>query len=101
MKQPVTKNIYPGWGIGITCAVKCLNHHHTLSQNIYKPDEVRREIRRIGEYICRKLRSKELIAGYVHLIIRFENLRYAGNEIRLKRHTNDDRENLRRSTKNL
>ena len=71
---------------------KCLNHHHTLSKNIYKKEDVRHEIRRIGEYICRKLRSKELVAGYLYLTIRFENLRYAGDEIRLKRHTNDDRE---------
>ena len=71
---------------------KCLNHHHTLSKNIYKPEDIIREIRKIGEYICRKLRSKELVAGYLHLTIRFEDLRYAGNEIRLKRHTHDDRE---------
>jgi nucleotidyltransferase/DNA polymerase involved in DNA repair len=71
---------------------KCLNHHHTLSDNIYKPEDVIHEIRRIGEYICRKLRSKELVAGYLHLTLRFEDLRYAGNETRLKRYTNDDRE---------
>lgn len=71
---------------------KCLNHHHTLSENIYKADDVKREIRRMGEYICRKLRSKELVAGYLYLTIRFDNLRYAGDEIRLKRYTNDDRE---------
>jgi len=75
-----------------TSPEKCLNHHHTLSKNIYKPEDIISEIRRIGEYICRKLRSKELVAGYLYLTIRFEDLKYAGNEIRLKRHTHDDRE---------
>ena len=63
---------------------------HSFKEHL--TDDVRREIRRIGEYICRKLRSKELVAGYLYLTIRFENLRYAGDEMRLKRHTNDDRE---------
>lgn len=71
---------------------KCLNHQHSLARNIYKPEDVKNEIRRVGEYICRKLRSKELVAGHLCLVIRYDNLRYAGDDIKLKRHTNDDGE---------
>lgn len=71
---------------------KSLNHYHTLTDPIYKPEDVRKEIRRIGEYICRKLRSKNLTAGYMHLSIRFENLTYASHMVKLPAYTNDDRE---------
>ena len=46
----------------------------------------------MGEYICRKLRSKELTAGYMHLSIRFEDLTYSSRITKLSNHTNDDRE---------
>jgi len=71
---------------------KSLNHYHTLSEPIYKSADVRTEIRRIGEYICRKLRSKNLVAGFMHLSVRFENLRYASDLVKLTSYTNDDRE---------
>ena len=71
---------------------KSLNHYHTMSVPVYKPEDVRKEIRRIGEYICRKLRSKRLVAGYMHLSVRFENLKYDSDIVRLTSHTNDDRE---------
>ncbi len=71
---------------------KSLNHYHTLSKAIYEPDDIKKEIRRIGEYICRKLRSKNLVAGYMHLSIRFENLTYTSHLVKLPAHTNDDRE---------
>ncbi len=71
---------------------KSLNHYHTLSEPIYKSADVRTEIRRIGEYICRKLRSKNLVAGYMHLSVRFENLRYASDLVKLTNYTSDDRE---------
>jgi DNA polymerase IV len=71
---------------------KSLNHYHTLSGPIFKPDEVRKEIRRIGEYLCRKLRSKNLVAGSMHLAIRFEDLTYTSGMIKLTNFTNDDRE---------
>lgn len=71
---------------------KSLNHYHTLSKPIYKEEDVRKEIRRIGEYICRKLRSKNLVAGYMHLSIRFENLKYTSDLVKLTNFTNDDRE---------
>ncbi len=71
---------------------KSLNHHHTLSESIYKKDDVIAEIRRIAEYICRKLRSKSLVAGALWFVIRYSNLKYAGGEIKLRSYTNDDRE---------
>jgi len=71
---------------------KSLNHYHTLSKPIYKTEDVKKEIRRIGEYLCRKLRSKNLTAGFMHLSIRFDDLTYTSNVIKLTNHTNDDRE---------
>ncbi|HQY52088.1 MAG TPA: DNA polymerase IV [Ignavibacteria bacterium] len=71
---------------------KSLNHYHTLSEPIYKTADVRKEIRRIGEFICRKLRSKSLVAGFMHLSVRLENLRYSSDLVRLTSYTNDDRE---------
>lgn len=71
---------------------KSLNHYHTLSKPIYKAEDIKSEIRRIGEYLCRKLRSKNLVAGYMHLSIRFENLTYTSHLVKLPAHTNDDRE---------
>jgi DNA polymerase-4 len=71
---------------------KSLNHYHTMAKPIYKTEDVRKEIRRIGEYICRKLRSKQLTAGCMHLSIRFENLTYTSHLVKLREYTNDDRE---------
>jgi DNA polymerase-4 len=71
---------------------KSLNHFHTLSVPLYKPEDVRKEIRRIGEFICRKMRFKELVAGYVYLALRFEDLTYTSGALKLSQHTNDDRE---------
>ncbi|MCI0473419.1 MAG: hypothetical protein L0Y76_07540, partial [Ignavibacteria bacterium] len=71
---------------------RCLNHHHTLTNNIHEPGKVRNEIRRVGEYLCRKMRAKKLVAGYLYLVIRYGNLRYATADMRLPQHTNDDRE---------
>ncbi len=71
---------------------KSLNHNHTLSQPIYKQEDIRKEIRRMGEYICRKLRSKNLVAGCMHLSIRFEDLTYSSAVVKLPQFTNDDRE---------
>ena len=75
-----------------TAKEKMLNHGHTLSHNIYTQEEIVTEIRRVGEYICRKLRSKELVTVHLYFTIRYDNLKYAGDDIKLKRPTNDDRE---------
>lgn len=71
---------------------KCLNHHHTLTNNVCKPFEVRNEIRRVAEYLCRKMRAKKLVAGHLYFVIRYGNLRYASDDLRLRSYTNDDRE---------
>ncbi|MEO8398910.1 MAG: DNA polymerase IV [Ignavibacteriaceae bacterium] len=71
---------------------KSLNHYHTLSEPLYEFNDVKKEIRRMGEYICRKLRSKKLVAAHLYLSIRFEDLRYTSDLIRLTNFTNDDRE---------
>jgi DNA polymerase IV len=71
---------------------KMLNHHHTLTYNIYTQEEIIKEIRRVAEYLCRKLRSKELVTGHLYFVIRYDNLKYVGDDIKLKRPTNDDRE---------
>ncbi|MBI5402979.1 MAG: DNA polymerase IV [Ignavibacteriae bacterium] len=75
-----------------TAKEKCLNHHHTMQHNIYTEEDIKKEIRRVGEYVCRKLRDKELVAGHLYLVIRYDNLKYAGYDARLKQPTNDDRE---------
>lgn len=71
---------------------KSLNHYHTMADPVYRQEDVTKEIRRIGEYISRKLRAKELVAGYLHLSVRFENLKYDSDIVRLTSYTNDDRE---------
>ncbi|MDZ4712173.1 MAG: DNA polymerase IV [bacterium] len=71
---------------------KSLSHNHTMSKNIFEDHDVSKEIRRMGEYICRKLRSKQLVAGAMHLSLRFEDLSYESGLAKLPRHTNDDRE---------
>jgi len=71
---------------------KSLNHHHTLTNNIFKPEDVKTEIRRVGEYLCRKMRAKNISGKYLYLVIRYGNLRYASGDIKLDSCTNDDRE---------
>ena len=75
-----------------TSKEKCLNHHHTMLHNIYRAEDIRNEIRRVGEYVCRKLRSKKLVTCHLYLVIRYDNLRYAADDVKLRRATNDDRE---------
>lgn len=71
---------------------KGLSHQHTLSTPIYKSEEVRQEIRRVCEYMGRKLRDKNLVTGYLVFVIRYENLKYAAEDLKLRVYTNDDRE---------
>ena len=71
---------------------KCLHHNHTLTTPIFKEFDIKQEVRRIGEYICRKLRSKNLVAKHLYFVIRYDTLKYAGNDIKMRQYTNDDRE---------
>ncbi len=70
---------------------KSLNHHHTLTKNIHEPSEVKNEIRKISEYLCRKMRDKKLVGGYLYFVIRYGNLRYASGDLHLPSYTNDER----------
>lgn len=71
---------------------KSFNHHHTLTDAIYDPDEVEGEIRKMVEYICRKLRFKDLVTRYFILTIRYDDLGFVSEKIRLSHYTNDERE---------
>lgn len=70
---------------------KTLNHHHTLDKPIHEMHDLLQEIRRMGEYICRKLRAKKLAAKHVMLAIRYPDLQFSHIEGELPEHTNDDR----------
>jgi nucleotidyltransferase/DNA polymerase involved in DNA repair len=71
---------------------KSFNHHHTLTDPVYEPNEVEREIRRMVEYISRKLRYKELVTRYFVLTIRYDDLGFVSEKLRLSSYTNDERE---------
>jgi DNA polymerase-4 len=72
-------------------AEKSLSHNHTLSRPIYKEHDVLEEARRMGEYICRKLRAGNQTAKMISLTIRFEDLSYQSAKGELPAYTNDDR----------
>lgn len=71
---------------------KMIGHHHTMQNDIWEPDEVQHEIRRMCEYVARKLRSKNRVTGRISLYIRFETLHHTGGEYKLTHYTNDDDE---------
>jgi DNA polymerase-4 len=62
---------------------KSFNHNHTLTDSIYKHHEISQEIKRMVEYICRKMRAKDLIADHMSFVIRYDDLGYVGNKVRL------------------
>lgn len=70
---------------------KSLSHNHTMTVPVYKEFDVLEEIRRMGEYICRKLRARQITAKMISLTIRFEDLSYDSIKGELSRNTNDDR----------
>jgi len=71
---------------------KSFNHHHTLTDPVYEPHEVESEIRRMVEYISRKLRCKDLVTRYFVLTIRYDDLGFVSETLRLSYYTNDERE---------
>lgn len=71
---------------------KMIGHHHTMQYDIYEEDDVHQEIRRMCEYVARKLRSKNKVTGRISLYIRFESLYHTGGEYKLTHYTNDDDE---------
>ena len=71
---------------------KCLGHNHTVLNPVTNSADSEREIRYLAEYICRKMRSKKLVAGNIHFSIRYDDLRYTGGEYRFPESTNNDNE---------
>ena len=69
---------------------KSFNHNHTLSEPIFKESEIHSEIRRMTEYVCRRMRSKDLITDHAALTIRFDDLGFVGDKVRLHHPTNDE-----------
>lgn len=70
---------------------KSFTHQHTLDVPLYREEDILSEIRRIAEYLCRKMRSKKLVGKRLILTIRYENLLYDYAESHMPEHTNDDR----------
>ena len=73
---------------------KSLNHHHTLSTAIFKQAEIDNEIKRMVEYVCRKMRSKNFIATQLGFSIRYDDLGSLGDSVAMKPPTNDERDIL-------
>lgn len=71
---------------------KSFNHAHTLTEAIYLTEDVYKEIRRLSEYMGRKMRAHNLATKHVVLMMRFDDLAYVSGELKLQNPTNDDRE---------
>ena len=71
---------------------KSFNHHHTLTEPIYKNEDITNEIRRIGEYMCRKMRYKNLAGKHLFLTLRYDDLSFVSEDIKLFSPTNDERD---------
>jgi DNA polymerase-4 len=71
---------------------KSFNHAHTLTSPIYKQAEIENEIKRMVEYVCRKMRAKNFIATQLGFFIRYDDLGSVGDSVKLKPPTNDERE---------
>jgi DNA polymerase-4 len=71
---------------------RSFNHAHTLTEAIYKPDDAYNEIRRLSEYMGRKMRAHDYATKHLILTIRFDDLGWEGGEMKLQNPTNDDRD---------
>ena len=71
---------------------KSFNHNHTLSDSIYEEPKAIDEIKRMTEYVCRRMRAKDLITDHIALSVRYEDLGYKGGKLRLRQPTNSQRE---------
>ncbi len=70
---------------------KSFSHNHTMFTSIHNYDDCMKEIRRMGEYLCRKLRSRKLAGKVLYLTIRYEDLKFKSAWGEFEYHTNDDR----------
>lgn len=73
---------------------KSFNHAHTLTDSIYNEAEINNEIKRMVEYICRKMRAKNFIATQLSFFIRYDDLGSLGHHVKMKSPTNDERDLL-------
>jgi nucleotidyltransferase/DNA polymerase involved in DNA repair len=71
---------------------KSFNHNHTLTHAIYRPGDALDEIKRMTEYVCRRMRAKDLVTDHLALSLRYEDLGYSGGKLRLYQPTNSERE---------
>jgi DNA polymerase-4 len=71
---------------------KSFSHNHTLSYAIYESNKAETEIKRMTEYVCRRMRAKDLIADHLSLSLRYEDLGYRGDKVRLCHATNSEKE---------
>ncbi len=71
---------------------KSFNHNHTLSTAIFENHKAEAEIKRMTEYVCRRMRAKDLIADHIGLSLRYEDLGYRGDKVRLCHATNSEKE---------
>jgi DNA polymerase-4 len=76
---------------------KSFSHNHTLSDSIYDEPRAVDEIRRMSEYICRRMRTKDLITDHVGLSVRYEHLGYQGGKVKLWQPTNSEKEIFQRA----
>lgn len=76
---------------------KSFNHNHTLSNAIYKRSDALDEIRRMTEYVCRRMRAKDLVTDHLALSMRYEDLGYSGGKFRIHQPTNSEKEIYRRA----
>jgi len=70
------------------------NHAHTLSEPIFEGHKIQNEIKRMVEYVCRKMRAKNFIATQVGFFIRYDDLGSVGDSVKMKPPTNDERDLL-------
>ncbi len=71
---------------------KSFSHNHTLSNAIYETSRAEAEIKRMTEYVCRRMRAKDLIADHIGISLRYEDLGYQGDKVRLSHATNSEKE---------
>ena len=73
---------------------KSFNHNHTLSTAIFNEAEIQNEIKRMVEYLCRKMRSKNFLAKQIGFSIRYDDLGSLGDSVKMTQPTNDERDVL-------
>jgi nucleotidyltransferase/DNA polymerase involved in DNA repair len=71
---------------------KSFNHNHTLTRAIFRTEDAMDEIKRMTEYVCRRMRAKDLVTDHLALSLRYEDLGYSGGKLRLYHPTNSEKD---------